>query len=267
MPRLFDRAIDVVVFDAYGTLFDVHSAVARHAEAVGPQATRLSEIWRAKQLEYSWILSLSGQYQPFWTLTQRALDFAFDRVPEADRALRTALLDAYLTLSAFPEVPEVLARLRQAGLKTAILSNGDPMMLDAAVQSAGLFPLLDATLSVDAAGIFKTSPRAYDLVSEEFGAARENVLFVSSNRWDIAGATAYGFASVWCNRTGQPDEYPEHLPCLGSSVLPWFLVTDDGVEDDEDFAHDGGQRDFSGSVVLGDEALVERPQHRVVADG
>src|SRR5215204_4473789 len=175
-----------VVFDAYGTLFDVHAAVARHAAAVGPDAARLSEIWRAKQLEYSWVLSLAGEYEPFWALTERALDYAFARCPTVDRGLRAAPLDAY------PEVARVLARLRERGFRTGILSNGSPDMLESAVASAGLAGLLDAVLSVDAIGIFKTSPRTYGLVTAAFDVAPAEVVFVPSNRWDAAGATAFG---------------------------------------------------------------------------
>src|SRR5215211_6284894 len=125
-----------VVFDAYGTLFDVHAAVARHAAAVGPDAARLSEIWRAKQLEYSWVLSLAGQYEPFWSLTEKALDHAFARCRSAPAALRAKLLDAYRSLDAYPDARGALERARGAGKFTAILSNGDTGMLDAAVSSA-----------------------------------------------------------------------------------------------------------------------------------
>src|SRR3954449_9966225 len=139
-----------VVFDAYGTLFDVHAAVARHAAAVGPEAARLSEIWRAKQLEYTWVLSLAGRYEPFWTLTQRALNHALACCPRVDPAVKPQLLDAYRTLDAYPEAAGVLTRLRERGAKTGILSNGDPGMLGDAVASAGLGALLDAVLSIDA---------------------------------------------------------------------------------------------------------------------
>ncbi len=196
------------VFDAYGTLFDVHSAVARHAPLVGPDAARLSELWRAKQLEYSWVLSLCGRYEPFWTLTERALDHALARCPGVDRAVRGPLLDAYRRLDAYPEVPAVLAGLRARGARTAILSNGDPGMLGQAVRSAGLGSLLDATLSVEAAGVFKTSPLAYALVEKALGVGPAGVAFVSSNRWDVAGAAAFGFTALWVNRAGLPDEYP-----------------------------------------------------------
>ncbi len=208
MSVLSSRPASVVVFDAYGTLFDVHSAVMRHADRVGPDAQRLSEIWRTKQLEYSWVLSLADRYEPFWPLTVRALDHAFDAVPSADRGTRADLLAAYRTLLPYPEAKEVLAALKAAGVPTAILSNGDPDMLDAAVGSAGFGDRLDAVLSVDAARIFKTHPRAYDLVAQRFGVTGADVLFVSSNRWDVAGAAAYGFSAVWVNRTNRPDEYP-----------------------------------------------------------
>jgi 2-haloacid dehalogenase len=207
MPTL-PRPPRAFVFDAYGTLFDVHAAVARHAERVGPEAARLSEIWRGKQLEYSWVLALAGRPEPFWTLTERALDHALARCPGVDPGLRPALLDAYRALDAYAEVPGVLSRLRARGLPTAILSNGDSAMLSAAVASAGLGGLLDHVLSVEAAGTFKTAPAAYALVPAALGVAPEDTAFVSSNRWDIAGAAAFGFMPVWVNRAGLPDEYP-----------------------------------------------------------
>src|SRR5919201_814070 len=140
--------IKAFVFDAYGTLFDVHSAVARHRAAAGPEADRFSETWRVKQLEYAWILSAAGQYLDFWTLTERALDYAFARFPTVDRALRSALLDCYFKLDAFADARPALAALRARGLRTAILSNGSPKMLDAAVANAGIAADLDAVLSV-----------------------------------------------------------------------------------------------------------------------
>src|SRR5687768_9178514 len=138
MPSAIDPQTEAVLFDAYGTLFDVHSAVARHAPALGPEAARLSEIWRAKQLEYAWVLSLAGRYEPFWLLTERALDYAFARCPGVDRSLRGRLLSAYRSLDAYPEVPLALDLLRARGLRTGILSNGDLPMLRDAVASAGL---------------------------------------------------------------------------------------------------------------------------------
>jgi 2-haloacid dehalogenase len=201
-----------VVFDAYGTLFDVHSAVGRHMAQVGPDAARFSETWRTKQLEYSWVLSLAGRYEPFWTLTERALDYALARFPDIDRSLKPQLLEAYRTLDAYPEVQATLRALRSRGLRTGILSNGDPGMLNAAVGSAQLAQDLDAILSVDAARVFKTSPRTYALVLQAFSVDADEVVFVSSNRWDIAGAAAFGFTPVWVNRLGLPDEYEELAP-------------------------------------------------------
>jgi 2-haloacid dehalogenase len=201
-----------VVFDAYGTLFDVHSAVGRHMAQVGPDAARFSETWRTKQLEYSWVLSLAGRYEPFWTLTERALEHALARFPDIDLSLKPQLLEAYRTLDAYPEVQATLRALRSRGLRTGILSNGDPGMLNAAVGSAQLAQDLDAILSVDAARVFKTSPRTYALVLQAFSVDADEVVFVSSNRWDIAGAAAFGFTPVWVNRLGLPDEYEELAP-------------------------------------------------------
>jgi 2-haloacid dehalogenase len=206
-PALLSRA-QAVIFDAYGTLFDVHSAVARHAAAAGPEAERLSEIWRAKQLEYSWVLSLAHRYEPFWLLTERALDYAFARCPGVDRSLRGRLLEAYRTLDAYPEVPHALDLLGARGLRTGILSNGDLPMLRDAVASAGLGRRLDPLLSVDAVKAFKTSPRAYELAPTALGLRPGRIAFVSSNRWDVAGASSFGFRTIWVNRLGLPDEYP-----------------------------------------------------------
>lgn len=209
--------IRAAVFDAYGTLFDVNAAVQRHAVEIGPQATSLSETWRTKQLEYSWVHGLMGRYEPFWTLTERALDFALAKHPEVDRALRERLLDAYRDLDAYDEVPAVLTALRERGLHTAILTNGDKPMIERAVASAGLAGHLDAVLTVDGVRTFKTHPDAYGIALDRFGVSREEVLFCSSNRWDIAGAAAFGFRPVWINRKGLPDEYPGFSP---AAVLP-----------------------------------------------
>ena len=202
------------VFDAYGTLFDVHSAVRRHAEAVGPDAARLSEVWRLKQLEYSWVRGLMGRYRPFSALTEEALDHAFAAVPGANRTARAVLLDAYLALDAYSEVPGVLRALRERGHRTAILSNGSPDMLDPVIARAGLADLLDAVISVDALQTFKTDPRVYAHCCERMGVEPEEVSFQSSNRWDIAGATAFGHRAVWVNRANAPDEYRDLAPAM-----------------------------------------------------
>ena len=215
---------ELVLFDAYGTLFDVHAAVQRHAEAVGPDAAHLSEVWRNKQLEYSWILALTGRYRSFWSLTEEALDYALALHPEVDRAVRERLLDAYRGLDAYPEVAGVLARLRARGIRTGIFSNGNAAMLERAVASAGLADHLDAVLSVDAARTFKTAPAAYAKALEEAGAARERVLFCSSNRWDIAGAAAFGLRCAWINRKTLPDEYADLAPAAVLESLDGLLA-------------------------------------------
>ncbi|PWJ85361.1 2-haloacid dehalogenase [Pseudaminobacter salicylatoxidans] len=214
------------VFDAYGTLFDVHAAVRRHAGAIGPEGQLLSEIWRAKQLEYSWVRSLMGAYSDFWQLTEQALDFAFRKVPSADRGLRQDLLDAYWHLDCYPEVPAVLQALKAAGARLAILSNGSPAMLEAAVRSAALDQVVDDIFSVDAVRRFKTDPQVYDMVTTGWRLYPHAISFQSSNRWDVAGATRFGFRTVWINRTNQPDEYRDLQPGL---ILPSLsgLLTDE----------------------------------------
>jgi len=197
------------VFDAYGTLFDVHAAVSRHRDAAGPEADRFSEVWRTKQLEYAWILSAAGHYLDFWTLTERALDYAFARFATVDRALRAALLDCYFKLDAFPDAQATLQALKARGMKTAILSNGSPKMLGAAVENAKVGGDLDAVFSVDTIRIYKPRAEVYALVTDAFRLAPADVAFVSSNRWDVMGATAFGFRCVWVNRAGMPEEYPE----------------------------------------------------------
>lgn len=203
---------DLYVFDAYGTLFDVHSAVARHDAAIGPQAARLSELWRAKQLEYTWVRTLAGAYQDFEAITAGALDVAAYLCGGLTPGVRDDLLRAYRSLDAFPDVAPALTEIRARGGRTAILSNGVPSMLRAAVGSAGLAHLLDDILSVDAIGVYKTAPAAYGLVTDRFATTPDRVVFLSSNRWDIAGATAFGFRAVWVNRSAQPDEYAELAP-------------------------------------------------------
>lgn len=205
------------VFDAYGTLFDVHAAVRRHAADIGPDGQALSELWRAKQLEYSWIRTLMGVYSDFWQLTEEALDFAFAKFPSADPKLRSTLLDAYRELDCYPEVPSVLKKLKADGARVAILSNGSPEMLAAAVKSAALEPVLDAVFSCEAIRRFKTDQSVYEMVTNTWRLYPNAVSFQSSNRWDVAGATRFGFRTVWINRSAQPDEYRDFEP---SVILP-----------------------------------------------
>ena len=205
MPSIF-------VFDAYGTLFDVHAAIARYGEEAGPDAARLSEIWRTKQLEYSWTLTLAGHYTEFWTLTERALDFALARVPSVNKALKPKLLDAYFKLDAFPDARAALRALKAKGHKTGILSNGSPNMLTGAVEAAGIGGDLDAVLSVDTLKMFKPRPEVYRLVTDHFCCAPTEVTFVSSNRWDVMAGVSVGFRGIWVNRGKMPDEYLDFPP-------------------------------------------------------
>jgi 2-haloacid dehalogenase len=205
-------ALPVYVFDAYGTLLNVHAAIARHRTACGPDADRLSDLWRSKQLEYTWTLTLAGQYEDFWVLTERALDFAMARYPSVGKDLRSKLLEAYFMLEAFPDAGPVLQSLKDSGHRTAILSNGSPAMLAAAVTAARMDPVLDQVLSVDVLRLYKPRAEVYALATNAFAVAPEDVVFVSSNRWDIMGASAFGFRCVWLNRNGGPDEYPDQPP-------------------------------------------------------
>jgi 2-haloacid dehalogenase len=204
--------MSVFVFDAYGTLFDVHAAIARHRAEAGPDADRMSEIWRSKQLEYSWTLTLAGRYRDFWTLTQRALDFALARVPSVPKTLKPKLLDAYFKLDAFPDARAILRTLKSQGHKTGILSNGSPDMLKSAVDTAAIGGDLDGVLSVDVLKMFKPRPEVYALVTEYFKCKPGEVTFVSSNRWDVMAGTSVGFRTFWINRAQLPDEYSDFPP-------------------------------------------------------
>lgn len=199
--------IRACVFDAYGTLFDFASAATGCADVLGAKAAPLTALWRDKQLEYAWLRALQGRYAPFWQVTGEALDYALETLDlPQDGDLRTRLLELYRVLGTFPEVPEVLRRLRGAGYVTAILSNGSPDMLDSAVESAGLGGHLDAVLSVDEVRTFKPDPRVYQLAVDRLGLPAEAIAFQSSNAWDAHAAAAFGMRVVWCNRYGQRRE-------------------------------------------------------------
>ena len=206
-------------FDAYGTLFDVHAATRQYAEKLGPDAAQLSATWRTKQLEYTWTRTLMSRYADFWDLTQQALDYAFEQFPSANREVRQDLLDAYWRLEAFPEVLVVLSKLKDEGYVTGILSNGSSGMLSAAVKSAGLDDVIDHEISVDRIEVFKALPEVYQMVLDDTGFSAAEISFQSSNRWDIAGAAAFGFKTVWINRGNMPDEYADLSPDLTLSDL------------------------------------------------
>jgi len=195
------------VFDAYGTLLDVHSAMAAHSARLGPNWQAVSVDWRARQLEYTWVRSLAGRHADFAAVTRASLDWALARHGIADAALARDLEDAYRRLSAYPDAVATLFRLRQLGLPCAILSNGEPAMLDAAVAAAGLAERLDAVLSIESVGIYKPDPRVYALAASHFATTPGRIAFVSSNAWDAFGARAFGCRVFWINRAGAPVEY------------------------------------------------------------
>lgn len=201
--------VQAVVFDAYGTLLDVHGAMQRHAGHLPPDWERISAEWRAKQLEYTWVRSLTGpgQHRDFWQLTRDALAFVAARHRIADAELLNQLMEEYRRLPAYPDAAGALAALRAQGLRTAILSNGEPGMLADAVAAARLGPALDAVLSVEDVGVFKPDARVYALAARALSVPLERMAFVSSNAWDAQAAGLAGFRVFWCNRAGQPEEY------------------------------------------------------------
>jgi 2-haloacid dehalogenase len=218
--------IKACVFDAYGTLFDVHSAVGKHRARLGDVADQVSGVWRTKQLEYTWLRSLMGRHADFWQVTRDALEFAFEMHAVKDSELSADLMEAYLQLTCYPEVPEALAELKKRGFQIAILSNGTPAMLEAAVKNSRLEEVIPQIFSVETAGVFKPDPRVYQIAVDELSLKAEEIVFQSSNAWDAAGAAAFGLKVAWINRFGQS---PERLPgqpqveIKDLSELPKFL--------------------------------------------
>jgi 2-haloacid dehalogenase len=201
--------INACVFDAYGTLFDVHSAVGKYIERLGDVSEQVSNIWRTKQLEYTWLRSLMKKHADFWQVTQDALDYALAVFNIKDKQLRNDLINAYLELDCYPEVPDTLQKLKDSGQQIAILSNGSPAMLEAVVKSSGLEDLVEIILSVEMVGIFKPDPAVYQMAVNQLGVTAAEIVFMSSNAWDAVGATAFGLRVAWINRFAQR---PERLP-------------------------------------------------------
>ena len=206
MPHRPLSGVRACVFDAYGTLFDFASAARSCADVLGDAVERVSVLWRDKQLQYTWLRAAQGRHADFWQVTGDALDFTLDTLGLQRPELRERLMRLYLALELFPEVPDVLARLRQAGLKTAILSNGTPAMLEAVVGRAGLGAMFDAVLSVEEVGAFKPDPRVYRLAVDRLACPAAAIAFQSSNAWDAHAASPFGMQVVWCNRYGQRRE-------------------------------------------------------------
>jgi 2-haloacid dehalogenase len=218
--------IKACVFDAYGTLFDVHSAVGKHRHRLGDLADQVSMLWRTKQLEYTWLRSLMGHHADFWQVTRDALDFAFDMHGINDPELHKTLMAAYLELDCYPEVPETLSVLKSRGFRLAILSNGTPIMLEAAVKKSGIENLIEKNFSVEAVGIFKPDPRVYQIAVDGLSVNPEEIVFQSSNAWDASGASAFGFKVAWVNRFGQSEERLPGRPDIEIQTLrelPDFL--------------------------------------------
>jgi len=200
------QGVKACVFDAYGTLFDFAAAARGCRDVLGEDIDRLTGLWRDKQLQYTWLRAVQGRHADFWQVTGDALDFALETLGIGKPAIRDRLMTLYLTLDAFPEVPGVLKQLQAAGMRTAILSNGSPRMLDAAVKGAKLEGLLDAVLSVEEVGVYKPHPKVYQLAVDRLGVPASAISFQSSNAWDAYAASAFGMQVVWCNRYGQRRE-------------------------------------------------------------
>ena len=198
------------VFDAYGTLFDVGSAVAKLRDNVGDEADRLSSLWRQKQLEYTWLRSLMGDFADFWTVTGDALDYALDQIGKKDPVLRAKLMETYLSLDTFPEVVETLKTLKDQGHKLAILSNGAKHMLISAAKTSGILTLFDHIICVDDLKTYKPHPDVYQLAVDKLEVEPAEISFQSSNGWDIAGAGHFGFRTAWINRAHSPAERLSH---------------------------------------------------------
>jgi 2-haloacid dehalogenase len=198
--------VEACIFDAYGTLFDLTSAVRGCADVLGDQAVPLAALWRDKQLQYTWLRAVQDRHADFHEVTGGALDFALETLGIDRPGLRERLMNLYMILDVFPEVPDVLRRLKNAGLRLAILSNGTPAMLDAAVAGAGLGGLFDAVLSVEQAGVYKPHRKVYQLALDRLDLPASAIAFQSSNAWDAHAASAFGMKVVWCNRSGQRRE-------------------------------------------------------------
>lgn len=211
--------IKACVFDAYGTLFDVNSAVAKHKDAVGPNYGEISVGWRTRQLQYTWLRSLMRQHVDFWQVTGDALKVTLQEHHRYDETLYQDLMQAYTELSAFGEVPDVLALLKHAGFSTAILTNGSPAMISSAVDHAGINHSIDYQLSVETVGIFKPDRRVYQLAVDTLNLQPSEIAFMSSNAWDAAGAADFGFVVAWVNRYSQPSEALPGVPAAELSDL------------------------------------------------
>ena len=226
MTALRLPGIEACVFDAYGTLFDVNSAARSAQDELGARWQPLADLWRTKQLQYTWLRGLGGHHADFWTVTSDALSFALESLQLDDAVLHRRLMTLYLSLNVYPEVRDTLERLKAGGLKLAILSNGTPAMLAAAAANSGIADLLDAVLSVEEVGVYKPHPSVYRLASDRLQLAPERICFLSSNGWDAYAAKAFGFRVLWCNRYKQA---PERLPGTPDAQIETLAALPDVV--------------------------------------
>ena len=220
------QGIKACVFDAYGTLFDVNSASRAARDALGTRWQPLADLWRTKQLQYTWLRGLAGHHADFWQVTADALSFAMESLEIDDADLHRRLMSLYLSLDVFPDVKPTLERLTSGGLRLAILSNGTPAMLASAVEHSGIGPLLDAVLSVEDVGVFKPHPSVYRLASDRLQLAPDAICFLSSNGWDAYAAKAFGFRVIWCNRFKQA---AERIPATPDAELSTLSALPDAV--------------------------------------
>lgn len=202
------------VFDAYGTLLDIHAASQKHSGLLGENTAKVSDLWRKKQLEYTWLRSLMGVHVDFWEITKDALSYALEYFEIDHLECFDELCASYLEIPCYAEVPQLLKNLKDQGHKVAILSNGSPFMIQSAVNANNLQDLFDEILSVEDVGIFKPDRKVYGLVEKKLGVIPEKTNFFSSNAWDVAGASVFGFSVVWVNRFNQPLERLPGMPRL-----------------------------------------------------
>lgn len=211
------------MFDVYGTLLDIASPVARLQDRVGPQATRLADLWRAKQLEYAWVATFTGRYETFWILTERALSHALDAIGKSDdKALEADLLEAYKAPDLYEEVPDVLSELRRDGHRLVVFSNANPVMLESALSAVDILNKVDQVISVDQVRRFKPDQAVYEFASEQMVDRQQDIVFLSSNGWDVTGAETHGWSTYWVNRKNAEFEFGIRDPSTIVSSLASF---------------------------------------------
>ena len=225
------EGVKACVFDAYGTLFDFATAARRHSGSLGDKADKLTALWRDKQLQYTWLRAVQGRHADFWQVTGDALDFALETCAVDLPGIRDKLMASYMTLDPFPEVTETLDRLKAAGKRLAILSNGSPGMLESAVRNARLAGVFELVISVEEVGTYKPNPMVYQLAVERLGLPASAISFQSSNAWDAYAASAFGIKVVWCNRYAQRRERLPGFPdyeITSLAELPALLGAESG---------------------------------------